>query len=58
MLCASRLHADMLHGDLVAARAVLVMAQQEAAQAREDKVVVVSEVVRQVAAMALAAAQL
>ena len=30
-LCASRLHADMLRGDLVAARAALVMALQEAA---------------------------
>ena len=31
LLCVSRLHADMLRGDLVAAHAVLVVAQQEAA---------------------------
>jgi hypothetical protein len=31
--CASRLHADMLCGDLVAARTALVVDQQEATQA-------------------------
>ena len=31
LLCASRLHANMLLGDLVVARAALVVAQQEAA---------------------------
>jgi hypothetical protein len=58
LLCASRLHADMLRGDLVAAHTALVMAQQEGTQAREDKAVVVSEAVRQAATAALAAAQL
>ena len=58
LLCVSRLHADMLHGDMVAARTALVVAQQEATQAREDKAAVVSKAIHQAATMALAAAQL
>ena len=54
LLCASRLHVEMLRGDLVAMCAALVMAQQEAAQAREDKAAMVSEAIHQVAATALA----
>ena len=48
----------MLHGDMVAARTALVVAQQEATQAREDKAAVVSKAIHQAAAIALAAAQL
>ena len=58
LLCVSRLHTDMLCGDLVATCATLLMALQEAAQAREDKAVVVSEAIHQAAAMTLAVAQL
>ena len=57
-LCASRLHADMLRGDLVAVRTALIMALQEAAQTREDKATVVSKAIRQAAATVLAIAQL
>jgi hypothetical protein len=56
--CASRLHADMLCGDLVAVRAVVFVAQQEAAQAREDKAAMVSKAIHQAATTALATAQL
>ena len=58
VLCASRLHVDMLRGELVAARAALVVALQEADQAQEDKATVVSEAICQAAATTLAAAQL
>ena len=40
MLCSSRLDADMLRVDSVATRAALDVAQQEAAQAQEDKAVI------------------
>ena len=42
----------------MAAHAALVVAQQEATQAREDKAAVVSKAIHQAATMALAAAQL
>jgi hypothetical protein len=43
---ASRLHANMLCGDLVVARTALVVDQPEGTQAREDKATVVSEAIR------------
>ena len=55
-LCASRLHDDMLCSDLVATCATLLVALQEAAQARENKAAVVSEAIHQAAAMMLAIA--
>jgi hypothetical protein len=58
LLCASRLHADRLRGDLVATRAALVVAQQEEAQVQEDKATVVFKAICRAAATALAAVSL